>query len=166
MYDPTVIGVDPGLVHTGIVMLDFRTAVRELEVGHRLVDGLDADAARLEVVDLTSRRTFSTLDIFIEKYRPRSGFSQDERMVQANSTFSTKLGGKLLPNTGVKKVVTQELMQLLHIWSFPTKTHHQDLRSAGRILVLGMMQDPALNEVLYTYCTDILEGRTWNVTVN
>ena len=31
---------------------------------------------------------------------------------------------------------------------------------------VGMMQDPALNEVLYTYCTDTTDGRNWNVRVN
>jgi hypothetical protein len=164
MYNPTVFGVDPGLVHTGIVMLDFRTEQRELDVSHRVVDGLDAAMTRAMVDGLTPK-PLSVLDIFIEKYIPRSGFQQDERMVQANETFRTMLQGKLLRNTGVKKVVTQELMQLCHCWSFGTKTHHQDLRSAARIALLGMMQEPALNEVLYTYCTDTTEGRTWNVTV-
>lgn len=164
MYNPTVIGVDPGLVHTGIVMLDFRPEQRELVVDHRVVDGLDAPMARLCIDDMTSK-PLSILDIFIEWYRPRSGFGVDERMVQANETFRTMLQGKLLRNTGVKKVVTQELMQLCHCWSFGTKTHHQDLRSAARIALLGMMLDPALNEVLYLYSTDTTDGRTWNVTV-
>ncbi len=166
MYNPTVIGVDPGLVHTGIVMLDFNVKERDLVVDHRVVDGLDSAAAVREIKSLTGFDSFSTCDIFIEYYIPRSGFSTDERMVQANADFRRELGGKLLRNTGVKKVVTQELMQLCHVWSFGTTTHHQDLRSAARIALLGMMQDPALNQVLYTYCTDTTDGRTWNVRVN
>jgi hypothetical protein len=166
MYNPIVIGVDPGLVHTGIVMLEFELELRQLTIDHRVVDGLDAAAAFDAVKAMTGKDKFATLDTFIEKYTPRSGFQQDERMVQANETFRSTLGGKLLRNTGVTKVVTTELMQLLHIWSFGTTTHHQDLRSAGRIAVLGMMQDPALNEVLYTYCTDPTNGRNWNVRVN
>ena len=165
MYSPTVIGVDPGIVHTGIVMLDFNIDKRELTVNHSVVDGLNADAARGQVEAMTIGKVYSTLDIFIEYYIPRSGFSTDERMVQANADFRQALDGKLLRNTGVKKVVTKELMELCHVWSFGTTTHHQDLRSAARIALLGMMQDPALNEVLYTYCTDTTDGRNWNVRI-
>ena len=167
MYSPTVIGVDPGLVHTGIVMLDFDFDKRRLIVDHRVVDGLDAVAAFDAVKDMTGRDSFSTLDIFIEWYRPRSGFSVDERMVQANNDFRSTLGGKLLRNTGVKKIVTRELMELCHVWSFSTSTHHQDLRSAARIALLGMMLEPEpLNKALYIYATDNTDGRNWNVRVN
>lgn len=166
MYSPTVIGVDPGLVHTGIVMLDFRLEQRELTVDHRVVDGLDSRAARQEVESMAGHKPYSTLDIFIEWYRPRSGFSVDERMVQANSDFRQDLSGTLLRNTGVKKVITTDLMKLLHVWTFSSKTHHQDLRSAARIAVLGMLLDPTLNSVLYLFTTDNTDGRDWNVRVN
>ena len=165
MYSPTVIGVDPGIVHTGIVMLDFDSDAREFTVAHRVIDGLDTKQSRIDITNMAIHKQFVTLDIFIEYYIPRSGFSTDERMVQANANFRQALDGKLLRNTGVKKVVTKELMELCHVWSFGTTTHHQDLRSAARIALLGMMQDPALNEVLYTYCTDTTDGRTWNVRV-
>jgi len=167
MYSPTVIGIDPGLVHTGIVMLDFDFEKRQLTVDQRTVDGLDSVVARLAVEFMVAKRKpYSTLDIFIEWYRPRSGFSVDERMVQANSDFKRDLEGQLLRNTGVKKVVTRELMELAHVWSFKTSTHHQDLRSAARIALLGMMLDPALNKVLYTFATDNTDGRNWNVQHN
>lgn len=166
MYSPTVIGVDPGIVHTGIVMLDFEVELRQLTVDHRVVNGTDAVAAFDAVRDMTGLQKFSTLDIFIEEYRPRSGYSVDQQMMVANATFKSTLGGKLLRNHGVKKVVTTELMQLCHVWTFGTKTHHQDLRSAARIALLGMMLTPALNQVLYTYSTDTTDGRTWNVRVN
>ena len=166
MYSPTVIGVDPGLVHTGIVMLDFDFEKRRLTIDHRLVDGLDSTSARQDVEAMTKHKPYSTLDIFIEWYRPRSGFSVDERMVLANNDFRSDLHGRLLRNTGVKKVVTKELMELAHVWSFKTSTHHQDLRSAARIALLGMMLDPALNKALYIFATDNTDGRNWNVRVN
>ena len=84
----------------------------------------------------------------------------------ANAEFRKALGGKLLRNMGVKKVVSKELMDLLHCWSFPTRTHHQDLRSAARIALLGMMLEPALNQVLYSYTTDTIDGRIWDVSVH
>ena len=120
MYSPTVIGVDPGLVHTGIVMLDFNVKERELNVSHAVVDGLDSSAARKEIEQMTPHKVYQTLVTYIEQYRPRSGYGVDERMVQANADFKRDLDGWLLRNTGVKKVVTTELMQLVHCWKFPS----------------------------------------------
>ena len=87
-------------------------------------------------------------------------------MMVANAEFRKALGGKLLRNMGVKKVVTKELMDLLHCWSFPTRTHHQDLRSAARIALLGMMLEPAIKQLLFTYSTDTIDGRNWDVSVH
>lgn len=164
MYNPTVIGVDPGIVHTGVVMLDFDVEQQRLRVDHRLIDGLDATLARA-AAELMAPKPLSACDTFIEEYRPRSGFSVDQAMMAANPAFRSELNGRLLRNSGVKKIVTQPLMQLLHCWSFPTRTNHQDLRSAARIALLGMMLEPALNQVLYTYTTDNIDGRNWDVTV-
>jgi hypothetical protein len=167
MYSPTVIGVDPGVVHTGVVMFDFDLEKRELVVAHRVVDGTDAAATRDAISDMTNTRgRFDTLDIFIEEYRPRSGFGVDQQMMVANAEFRTALKGKLLRNMGVKKVVTRELLEMLNVYRFSTTTHHQDLRSAARIAILGMLLDPALNNVLYLFTTDTLDGRTWNVRAN
>ena len=163
MYSPTVIGIDPGLVHTGVVMLDFDIDNRVLTVGSRAIPGPNAIAAREAIDEMTPGKVYSTLDIFIEWYRPRSGFSVDERMVQANADFRRETEGKLLRNTGVKKVVSQELMSLLNVWKFSTTTHHQDLRSAARIAILGMMLDETLNKALFTFTTDNIDGRNWDV---
>jgi hypothetical protein len=166
MYSPTVIGVDPGLVHTGIVMLDFNTDNRRLVIGHRAVAGPDALLSRAAVEDLAGHKPYPTLDIFIEWYRPRSGYAVDEQMMLANTEFKRALEGQLLRNNGVKQVVSPELMKLAGVWSFSSRTHHQDLRSAARIALLGMMLEPALNQVLYTYTTDNIDGRKWDVRTN
>jgi hypothetical protein len=84
-------------------------------------------------------------------------------MMQANAEFKSELGGRLLQNTGVMQVVGKPLLQLLHVWNFGQSTHHQDLRSAARIAVLGMLLDPLLNQTLFIYVTDNLEGRQWDV---
>lgn len=164
MYNPTVIGVDPGIVHTGVVMLDFNLEGRQLTVSHRLVDGTDAPAAATAATQMAIK-PLSACDIFIEEYRPRSGFGVDQQMMVANAEFRKALKGKLLRNMGVKKVVTRELLEMLNVYRFSTTTHHQDLRSAARIAVLGMLLDPALNNVLYLFTTDTLDGRTWNVRI-
>ena len=58
---------------------------------------------------------------------------QDLRRVMPDARF--------LPNMGIKRVITQDLMELLEVWSFTTATHHQDLRAAARIALLGMVKD-------------------------
>lgn len=160
-----IIGVDPGLVHTGVVGLEFNPGARVLDVHHRVIDGLDPVETRAQVEDIIKPRAFASIDTFIEYYRPRSGFATDERMVQANVTFKDSLHGKLVRNTGVKKIVGKDMLELLHVWKFPTATHHDDLRSAARIAILGMLLDPILNRVVYDYAIDHSEGRPWYVAV-
>lgn len=165
MYTPIINGVDPGIVHTGIVSLTFDVADRALEVAHAVIDGPDATAAAAALRAITDGE-LSLQTTFIEEYRPRSGFSVDQTMMVANADFKRALHGHLLRNTGVKKVVSKELMEMLHIWKFPTTTHHQDLRSAARIAILGMLLEPSLNQILYQFTTDNIDGRTWEIHVD
>lgn len=157
MAQAIVAGIDPGLVHTGLVVLKFTENFRRLGVSTAVIDGLDAPATQAELVKLVRPTPVDLVDVFIEKYRPRSGFSTNDRMMEANTTFPAETGGTLLLNMGVKKVVTPALMQLLDLWTFKPTTHHQDLRSAARIALFGMMRDDFLNKGLYTYTTHRLE---------
>ena len=150
-----IVGIDPGLVHTGVVKMQFSVARKAIEVTHTAVDGPDPAAVEAWIGTPTA--------VFIEGYRPRSNLSTDQRMVTAVSKFREELGGTVLLNTGVKKVVRQPLMELLHVWSFPTVTHHQDLRSAARIGLLGMLKDDHLNHLLTQVVTAHLDGNPWNV---
>jgi hypothetical protein len=158
-----VVGVDPGLVHTGLVSFTFSPETSTLVVKHGVVDGLDADVAALKVGAMLDPYPMTIADIFIEWYRPRSGFSTNERMVQANADFKRALNGTLVKNAGVKKIVSKDLLKLVHADTFGTTTHHQDLRSAARIALLGMMLDPTLNRVLFNYAVDNVDGRDWHV---
>jgi hypothetical protein len=154
--------VDPGLVHTGVVELVFDSARKDLEIIPTTVVGPDADAVR----QVVNPKPWNQRAVFIEGYRPRSNFGTDQRMVVAVKEMKDALRGAIvLNNTGVKKVVKKPLMQLLEVWSFPTVTHHQDLRSAARIALLGMLKDPALNRLLSDMVRDHLKGGGWNVHV-
>jgi hypothetical protein len=66
----------------------------------------------------------------------------------------------------VKKIVSRQLLELVHAYKFGAVTHHQDLRSAARIALLGMMLDPTLNRVLFDYAVDNVDGRDWHVRVD
>jgi hypothetical protein len=84
-------------------------------------------------------------------------------MTEAVTNFQRETRGTVLLNTGVKKTIKRPLMELLGCWAFTTTTHHQDLRSAARIALYGMVKNDTLNQVLYSVVRDHLEGRTWHV---
>jgi hypothetical protein len=154
-----VVGVDPGLVHTGVVSLLFKPDAKEILVSDRVVLGPNAADVKA-AVPLCGPAPH----IFIEGYRPRSHYDSDQRMVSAVSEIRAATKGTVLQNTGVKKVVKQPLMELLGCWKFSTVTHHQDLRSAARIALLGMLKDDLLNSLLTDVVRSHLAGRTWACT--
>lgn len=158
MNATVVEGVDPGLVHTGVVLFQFFSDSREVLVDSKVVDGPDAGAVR------QFSGMYVPTAVFIEGYRPRSHFGTDERMVKAVAEMHREIpGSTVLNNTGVKKVVKPPLMRALKCWDFSQTTHHQDLRSAARIALLGMMRDEDLNWLLSDVVRDYLDGRSWNV---
>jgi hypothetical protein len=139
----------------------FKPGHRTLEVAHTVISGDDAEAVRIWMVQpgMTHRRF-----VFIEKYTPRLKLDSDQRMVQAEANLRRALPeAKVLPNQGIKRVIPQSLMEVFGVWSWPTVTHHQDLRSAGRIALLGMAKDTQLNRVMAEVVRDHLEGRPWRV---
>jgi hypothetical protein len=151
-----VVGVDPGLVHTGVVSMKFYRDSKLISVGHVAIDGPDPVATLAWVNDPHAV-------MFIEGYRPRSHFSTDAQMMTAVADFKRETHATVLLNTGVKKVVKRPLMELLHVWKFTTVTHHQDLRSAARIALLGMLKVDRMNRLLTDVVSDHLEGNPWNV---
>lgn len=157
--DPViVVGVDPGLVHTGVVFMQFFPASREVLVDSKAVLGPDP----VEVRQFFGM--YQPAHIFIEGYRPRSHYGTDEPMLKAVAAMKAGLPNSIvLQNTGIKKVVKRPLLEALKCWSFATTTHHQDLRSAAYIAVLGMMKDDQLNELLSDFVRDLADRRPWNV---
>ena len=156
-----VVGIDPGLVHTGAVRFLFRPALKEVDIHHAAFSGTRAEPVRDWVHDGAYR---VRPQVFIEGYRPRSHFAGDQKMVTAVNEMRKMTGGMALLNEGVKKVIRPELMRLLDVWSFSTATHHQDLRSAARIALYGMVKTPWMNQVLADLVRDHLEGDTWKVS--
>lgn len=155
-----IVGVDPGLVHTGVVRLLFKQPAKELLIETHVIDGLDAEA----VNEWTYQTGLPRPKVYVEKYRPRQNLSADTRMVQGERDLKREIPAAiLLSNTGVKKVATEPLMRAMGLWSFKQSTHHQDLRSAARIAVLGMMKDEALNVTLSDLIRAHLNGKPWTI---
>jgi hypothetical protein len=155
-----VVGIDPGIVDTGIVSLAFWPEEQRIE--REFIVLTQATPQRVEH-ELRYMK-WAPDHIFIEAYRPRSHFVQDKNMMLLVQGIKQETGGKTLLNTGIKSVVRRGLLELLNIWSFGVPTHHDDLRSAARILVLGMLKNPELNLILADRVRDELNSTGWGMT--
>ena len=151
----TIIGVDPGIVHTGVVMFKFDTITMGFRKEFKVIDGADAPEVSGWV---RARNQGGNAIVSIEKYDDRGPAFKQHGVMRAVETELRRLlpEATLLSNTGIKKVVTEALMRLLDVWNFTEKTHHQDLRSAARIGLLGGFKDPLTNEALAALVTHLL----------
>ena len=156
-----VVGVDPGLVDTGAVALRFDPIDEIVLVQHGVIPVPTAQELRLWMTTVAGP---GVSRVYVEQYRPRQRLNTDMRMIQLEQEIRSQIPGAVfLPNMGIKRVVTEDLMRMLKVWQWKTTTHHQDLRSAARIALLGMVKNPLTNEVLADVVRDHIEGRTWEV---
>ena len=157
----SVLGIDPGIVTTGAVYLELDSSFRHVITRYEAFDGIKPDSIK-EAIRWTQRLPYDA--VFIEAYRPRSHFSVDADMVVAVNRLKSLIpNSRALNNTGVTKVIKPHLLQALQVWRFPTKTHHQDLRSAARIALYGLVKNPEWNPVLAAFITDLVDGKPWKV---
>lgn len=157
-----VVGVDPGLVHTGAVRFNFDPEGKRYALDFQVFEG-GPDGEGPDIPQfLIWWDMYEATHTFVEAYKPRSTYKTDADMGRiVNDLVRATNSKKGLLNTGVKRVVRKPLMELLGAWTFSQRTHHQDLRSAARIGLYGMLKDPELNQVLYDYVTDHLAGNPW-----
>lgn len=158
-----LIGVDPGLVTTGLVMLDIDEKAKRLRVWATAIEGTDSHAA--QVADWVGDLGGEPYRMVIESYRPRgNSFTTDPKMQKLLLEFKLTFPKALvLDNTGMKSVVKPALMQLLHVWNFSQKSHHQDLRSAARIALYGALKDDDLNPLMTDVVTSLIDNTGWEV---
>ena len=163
----TIIGIDPGIVDTGVVRFTFYQGLQRLTVSSAVLPTFDL-ATSPATIDRWIRGELLNVGhpkahIFIEKYVPRPGMAPNVRMTDMQRALVTALpAAKLVSNTGIKQVITQEMMELLHVWRFGIATHHQDLRSAARIGLYGAAKDEDLN----VYMADVIRDRNdWHFDV-
>ena len=149
-----IIGIDPGLVHTGLVHMVLDVEEGSLSSTEVLFDGMPEEEIAGYVRGLSPMA-----HIYMEAYRTRSAWNSDPEM-QAGIARIKKAAPRveIVTNMGVKKVVTNELMKLLGVYTFTQKSHHQDLRSAARIGLMGALKVEPFNRALYKIATKKLEG--------
>jgi hypothetical protein len=144
-----------------VVELNFFPYLRDVEVHHEVVDGLDPQAVVDWIYRAPSVPGTTAPVIYVEGYRSRGNLGHDKDMLIAVRDMVAATKGKALDNTGVKKTVKPAVLQALGVWKFSTPTHHDDLRSAARIAVLGMLKEH--NELLADVIRDYIDGRPWRV---
>ena len=154
-----VFGVDPGIVHTGLVELNWDFHNQELRITARSVDGITEQSV-IELRRCIQRRVWRKSNIIVEEYRPKSHFSSDTKMVEGQAMLKSYLpSAKIINNSGVKSIVTKELLQLLNLYDWSTTTHHNDLRSAARIALLAMLRDERANNRLAKFVEAALDNK-------
>ena len=154
-----VFGIDPGIVHTGLVELNWDFHNQELRITARSVDGVTEQSV-IELRRCIQRRVWRKSNIIVEEYRPKSHFSSDTKMVEGQAMLKLHLpSAKIINNSGVKSIVTKELLQLLDLYDWSTTTHHNDLRSAARIALLAMLRDERANNRLAKFVEAALNNK-------
>ena len=134
---------------------------RTISVSPSVFDGVDfnmLDSVAESVIREAPDR------VFIEGYRSRSNFAHDAKMITAVQTLKRLIpGSTALDNMGVKKIITPDLMKVLGVWTFTLQTNHQDLRSAARIALFGMVKEDEYNALLAKIITNHINGNSWTV---
>ena len=150
-------GVDPGLVHTGVVSILLNSKEKTIKVWAETVEGTNA----AQVASLFKGRQ---PQIFIEKYEDRGTvFSTHGEMRVFEVELSKALPhATILSNTGSRQVVNDLMMAVLGCGTFPT-TNHRDLESAARIALYGALKDDASNAIIYQAFNSYLEGKPWQI---
>lgn len=155
--DRTIVGIDPGLRDTGYVVFDFYPDSRHFNLYRHVLNGIDA----LRIGRFIE--SHNPQHVFVEAYRPRSHFEQDQRMVEGIANLRREIPGMTsIVNTGVKQVVPREIMDVFNVWTFSLKSNHQDLRSAARIALYGMLKNPELNRLVTDVVVGSLDGNPWS----
>ncbi len=163
----TIIGIDPGVIHTGCVALEFDTADRTIDVYYALINGVDVNDVGDWVDGFQG-------PMFIEDYNPGNYGREDKKMSEAlgrlKMTFEPMEDPivKYVDNAGINTLITPALLRVFGVASFPVSTHHNDLVSAAKIALLGMLQDKdaGLRELVSSVIRDELwgPGHSWFVT--
>ena len=160
-----IVGIDPGIVNTGIVVYRIYPHVGLISVAHTAIVGYDVQDIMAFLGQHSLNGPLLWTYLFVEAYRPRSHFDTDARMGAAVNDIK-RMGTHIyaLDNSGVKNVVSRALLELLNSWNFSTKSNHQDVRSAARIAILGMLKNETLNRLLARVVfSEINDDSEWDV---
>ena len=169
-----LIGIDPGIVDTGVVSLRLDMDAHTVRAHAQVWSDVTArQGAAIQVKEdflqklglycKFEQRSDEDRHVYIEGYRNRGkDIRQDQRMSTLVQEIRRAVpGSQVVDNTGVKNVVTDATLRLLSLYTWP-RTNHADLRSAVRIALKGAISDPDQNKVVAAYLRASLEGNPWS----
>lgn len=160
MSNLIIVGIDPGIVHTGVVVMLIDPENREIHVEYEVFQGVKAPEIAQHVYG------YEPTEVYIEDYNPRKNYNTDVTMIKAVGLLKDAMPkAKLIDNASVKSVVKPDVMRALGLWRYEVATHHDDLRSAARILIFGMLKNEEQRKLLSRIIQDHLDERYWNVEV-
>ena len=159
-----IIGIDPGIVDSGAVSMQFDKRARVLDIDWLVVQNANS-ASGPEFIAEWIEHYGGKPSVFVEKYNPRPGMPTNAKMVELEHSLKLALpkGAAFINNMGVKQVITRELMMLLNVWTYTHVTHHQDLRAAARIGLYGAVKDDELNEGIADVVHADRFGTAWTI---
>lgn len=172
-----IIGIDPGIRDTGLVSLYLDTDYKQFEIAHRVFSNVTyrekkttvispdyLEGIKGTVIDEALRRVLTHEQrVFVENFQQRGrNVFQDQDMLALVRETRKAVRGELIDNTSVKKIVTEDTLDAFKMRRFNVSTNHQDLKSAARILLMGMIKDDDLNVVVADFILDHIEGKPWS----
>jgi hypothetical protein len=160
-------GVDPGIRDTGLVTISLDPDRKQWAVETRVWSDVTEQSKKQDVVldpqfitELSAYAyvTQPTLSA-VEGYRQRGRNQANDRKMLAMVQHCKKLmpGSVIVDNTGIKNVVTQDMLHLFQVHRFP-HTNHSDLVSAARVALKVGIANPIVNKVLYKFVIDNATG--------
>lgn len=162
MTDVSIVGIDPGIIHTGCVALWIDSKRRKIGVYHEVIKGVDVDQVKDWVATPHA--------LFIEDYNPGNYQQEDKKMSEAlgrlKHVFPPGELARYVDNAGINTLIPKTVLAVFGVDVFPVPTHHNDLVSAGKIALLGMLQDKdslGYRELISRIVWDRLIGQPWTV---
>lgn len=163
------VGIDPGIVDTACVVLTMDHTRRTWKVEHKVWNNVtQKEGQALHVKETFLSELKEYLDKypgairFVEGFRPRGRNPlQDQKMTMLVQTIRRRIHGEVIDNTGIKKIVTEPMLELFNMKRFPG-TNHADIKSAARVALAGAIKNKEHNILIADFIRDYVEGHPWS----
>ncbi len=163
MAHVSTVGIDPGIIHTGCVDYQIDTVRHRILVTYKVFSGVQVE----EIADHVG----TPGALFIEDYNPGNYQREDKKMSEAlgklKLVFPESDSVRYVDNAGINTLIPKTVLAVFGSDVFPVSTHHNDLVSAGKIALLGMLQDKhdrGYRQLISDIVGSFLAGKPWGVT--
>lgn len=164
-----LIGIDPGIVDTAAVRIELDLTMYtwsvKPRVWHNVTTRVGQNNIKVSQTFLDELQYFCyekpAAHVYVEGFRQRGRDTKsDARMLKLVDEIKRTTRGRVVDNTGIKKIVTEPMLKLFQANRFEY-TNHSDLKSAARVALAGGIKDEDLNPLLAQFVVDNLEGSPW-----